>query len=178
MGGRSGGRSIRLWRISALRLSSAGLPGRLERGPVGPHAAVDLGAVAEAAPYHVRPEADDRVAAARGAALDALQEEAVGLSLGKLEHRRDRGLEIGDERGPDHLRPAGLVGCLEGCAIGLGLHAHCAIDWISWSSAGLIDLDRVALAERILVAGEDLALQLVAERGRQRRARRPWDRRV
>ena len=79
--------------------------GRLVRPAVGVEAggAVEAGARAAALPEEVGLHADDRVAAADLAAGDALEQEAVLARLGELQHQRDRGVEVGDEAGPDHL---------------------------------------------------------------------------
>ena len=94
----------------------------LERVQVVAGRAVDLGALAEAAPDQVGLEADRGVATAHGAPLDRLEQEAVGPALGQLEHRRDRGLEVGDQRGPDDLRLAVVVAGGELGRVGAGRH--------------------------------------------------------
>jgi len=109
----------------AQRVEGAGALGngaRLERVGIEPGLAVDLGAVAEAAPDQVRFQADERVSAAYGAALDRLEEEAVGPAIGELEHRRHRGFQIGNQRRPHDLGPAVLVGGLEVRESGAHLH--------------------------------------------------------
>ena len=58
------------------------------------------------APDQVGIEADDRIAAAHRAALDRLEQEAHRPAAGELQERRDRRFEIGDQRGPHHLRLA------------------------------------------------------------------------
>ena len=71
----------------------------LESVAVEPCPPVDLGPVAAAAPDQVRLDAQDGVAAADGAAGDALEQEAVGPALGELEQRRDRCLQVSHQRG-------------------------------------------------------------------------------
>jgi hypothetical protein len=82
----------------------------------------DLGLVAAAAPDQVRLHGHDRIAPAPGAALDAFEQEGVGPPVTDLQIGRDRGLQIVDQPGPDHLRAAGLVG--GGKGVERGLQAH------------------------------------------------------
>ena len=100
------------------RLAGTGL----ERREVLPGVPIDLRPRAETAPDQVRLQADGRVAAAHGAALDRFQQTAVRAALGELEHGRDRRLQIGDQRGPHHLGLTGLVRCAELGEIGLRRH--------------------------------------------------------
>ena len=81
-----------------------------EGGDVEAGAPVDLGLALAAAPDQVRLETDERVAAADRPALDRFQQEAVGAAVGQLEHRRNRRLQVGDQRRPDDLRPSGGIG--------------------------------------------------------------------
>ena len=104
------GRSIRLSAISWRRLASAGSAQGSNASAVEAGAPVDLGAVAAAAPDQVGLDAQDRIAAADRAAGHALQQEAEGAAIGELEQGRDRRLQVGHQRGRDHLRPARLVG--------------------------------------------------------------------
>src|SRR5262249_57034936 len=70
--------------------------------------AVDLGAPVDEPPDQVGLEPDDGVAAAHGPALDRLEQEAHGFP-GNLEERRDRRLQVRDQRRPYHLRLAARV---------------------------------------------------------------------
>ena len=86
----------------AQRLERAGLAG-LECVRVLERALVDLGHVAVRAPEHVGIEADDRIAAAHGAAFDGFEKEGVGPVGGELQHGRDGRFKIGDQLGGDKL---------------------------------------------------------------------------
>ena len=86
---------------------------RLEAVAVGGGIAVDLGLAAGGAEDQVRLDADDRIAAAHGAALDRFEQEAVGAPRRQLEHGRDRRLQVGDHPRPHHLRLARVVGARE-----------------------------------------------------------------
>ena len=152
-------------------------------------------AIAAAAPDQVGLEADRRVAPAHRAALDRFEQEAVGPAFGELEHRRDRRLEIGDQRGPDHLRLPGLVAGDELGRIGARRHrarlrtarsgrpaaraagrrravaADHAVD------RGAVDLDRIVAPQLGLELRQQVAPHVVLELGREpldrRRDRRP-----
>ena len=96
----------------------------LERLAVLARGAVDLGRVGACAPHHVGIEPDDRVAPAHRAALDGFEEKAQRLVGAGLEKGRDRGFEVGDQRGPHDLGGAACIGCRE-CAGGrLDLHGR------------------------------------------------------
>ena len=71
---------------------------------LGARAAVDLGLRAVGAPDQIRLEPDDRIAAAHRAAFHRLQQKAHRLAAAELEEGRDRRLQVGDQRGPHHLR--------------------------------------------------------------------------
>ena len=71
--------------------------------------AVDLGLGPVGAPDEIRLAADDGIAAARGAPFHQLQKEAVRPLMRELQHGRDRGLQIGDQPRPGHLRHALVV---------------------------------------------------------------------
>src|SRR3546814_19479325 len=58
------------------------------------------------APDEIGLTADDGIAAPRVAAFDRLQQEAVQPVMRDFQHGRDRGLEIGNETSPGHLRRA------------------------------------------------------------------------
>ena len=73
---------------------------------VRPRVAVDLGFAVQAAPDQIGLEPDDRIASARLAALDALEQERVVTALAEFEERRDRRLQIGDALGIEDLRLA------------------------------------------------------------------------
>ena len=75
--------------------------------------AVDRRSIAPGAPDRIGIEADDRIAVARVAAFNRFQQEAVGLAVGDLQHRRHRRVEIGDKTPVDDLRRAGRIGTLE-----------------------------------------------------------------
>ena len=77
---------------------------------------------ADGAPDQVGLEADDRIAAAHGAAFDRFEQEAHRPAVGDLQEGRDRRLEVGDQRGPDHLRLAARVAFRELCCLRLDLH--------------------------------------------------------
>ena len=66
--------------------------------------AVDLGLRAVRSPDQVGIEPDHRIAAAHRAAFDRLEQEAHRPRAGDFQERRDRRFEIGDQRGPHHLR--------------------------------------------------------------------------
>ena len=84
--------------------------------------AVDLGARAVGAPDDVGLEPDDRIAAAHRAAFDRLEQEAVGASARDFQKRRDRRFEVGDQRGPYHLRLAARIARRESLRRRLDLH--------------------------------------------------------
>ncbi len=63
------------------------------------------------APQHVRIEADDRIATAHGAAFDRLEQKGIWAIPAKLQHRRDRGLQVGDKTRDDKLRLSGAIAC-------------------------------------------------------------------
>src|SRR5262249_7002709 len=99
---------------------------RVDAGP-----AVDLGLVLEAAPDHVRLEADDRIAAAYRAALDRFQQEGGGATVRPLEISPDRRLEVGDQLAPDELRLAPVIRVGEGVELRRDGHVYCCCccDW-------------------------------------------------
>src|SRR5208283_4738050 len=71
---------------------------------------IDRGARALDAENHVRVEADHRVAAARGAAFDRLEQKAIaGALLRELQIGGNRRLEIAHEADRDEARPPGFV---------------------------------------------------------------------
>ncbi len=94
----------------------------LEAAQIMARLAIDLDPVAKAAPDQIGLHADRRVAAAHRPAFDRFQEEAVGPAFGQLQHRGDRGLEIRDQGGPDHLRSPGGISLGEARELGAGLH--------------------------------------------------------
>ena len=102
----SSGSSMRLSAISARSASSGGCVAGREAVGVAARGAVDLGAAAVRAPDQVGIEPDDRIAAAHRAAFDRFEQEAHRPAAGDLQERRDRRFEVGDQRGPDHLRLA------------------------------------------------------------------------
>ena len=104
----SAGTSSRVSSISARRLSSAGRVSAHERVRRRLRVAVDLGLAVAAAPDQVRLHADDRVAPARRAALDALQQERVRPAVRQLQERGDRRFQIGHAASP-HQRAAPRV---------------------------------------------------------------------
>jgi hypothetical protein len=84
----------------------------------GERMAVQLRPAAAAAPDEVRLHPDGGVAAAGGATLDALEQEAVRLAMGELQEGADRGIEIRHPLPPQHLAvPRGKT-CAEGGEIG------------------------------------------------------------
>ena len=109
-------RSRRAWRC-ALRLISA-------RAPFD-------------APDQVGLEADDRIAAAHRAAFDRLEQEAHRPRARDLQERRDRRLQVGDQRGPHHLRLAARVARGEALGRRLDLHGRfsSARRRVAWLSA-------------------------------------------
>jgi hypothetical protein len=84
--------------------------------------AIDLGARAVGAPDQVRVEPDHRIASAGRAALDRLEQEAVRPSAGHFQECRDRRFQIGDQRGPHHLRLAARIARRECVFRRLDLH--------------------------------------------------------
>ena len=68
--------------------------------------AVDFRHIPPAAPDQVRTQPDEGITAANGPALDGFEQEAVGLTLRQLDHRRDRRFQIGNQPGRDDLRLA------------------------------------------------------------------------
>ena len=93
----------------AQRLERAGLAG-LEGVRVLEWALVDFGHVAVRAPQHVGIEADNRIAAAHGAAFDGFEEEGVGPVRGELQHGRDRRFKVCDQLRGDKLgRSSGVA---------------------------------------------------------------------
>jgi len=69
--------------------------------------AVDFGAAASAAPHQIGRHADRRIATPRRAALDAFQQERIGLAGSEAQEHANRRVEIGHALAPDHLPDAG-----------------------------------------------------------------------
>src|SRR5204863_184393 len=78
--------------------------------------------VAAATPDEVRLQRDDRIAAAPGAALDALEQEGVRPPVADLQEGGDRRLQVVDQPRPDKLGRASLVCPLEGRILRLDAH--------------------------------------------------------
>ena len=96
---------------------------RLVAGREGaPRRAVDLGAPADGAPDQVGLEPDDRIAPAHRAAFDRFQQKAHRPAAGDLEEGRHRRFEVGDQRGPHHLRLAARIAFGERGGRRLDLH--------------------------------------------------------
>ena len=95
-------------------------------------APVDLGARAIGAPDQVGLDADDGMAAAHCAAFHRLQQEAHRLAAAELEKGRDRRLQVGDQRGPHHLRLAAAVAFGECGFRRLDLHGISS-RWARWN---------------------------------------------
>ena len=66
----------------------------------------------------LRGQADDRIAATHGPALDRFQQKGIGTTVGELEIGRYRRIEVGDQRCRDDLWPAGIVTRGEGVEFG------------------------------------------------------------
>src|SRR5262249_12424340 len=143
MGGSWSGSSMRLSASSARNASSGGSwHGEKASG------AVDAGRLVSARPPIRRPtragssprmeEEPRTAAAARGAAVDRLEQEAHGRA-GDLEEGRNRRLQVGHQGGPDHLRHAAPITLGEGVRRRFDVHR----DWlygspppITWRRAG------------------------------------------
>src|SRR5262249_3427554 len=102
------------------------------------------------APHKVGLEPDDGIAAAHGAALDRLEQEAHGRA-GDLEEGRNRRLQVGHQGGPDHLRHAAPVTLGEGVRRRFDVHR----DWlygspppITWRRAGWLMVTPTSLCSR------------------------------
>ena len=76
IGGRPSGKAIALSASSARSDCNVGCSSASNASGVGQRRAIDLGRFAVGAPDQVRLEADDRIAAARGAAFDGFEQEA------------------------------------------------------------------------------------------------------
>ena len=119
---------------------------------------VDFRRAAAAAPDQVRAHAEEGITPDDRAALDGLEEEGIGLPFGQLEECGDGGLEVGDQRGIDHLGPPGVISRLEGAEVGGGLHRfsvvrHDLVDQL------LVQGDLEVLLQRAEKLLEDVVLQ-------------------
>src|SRR5205085_1044294 len=85
-----------------------------EAAGIGPRTPIDLRLAVATAPDQVGLEADDRVTAARLAALNALKQEGVVAPLAKLEEGGNRSLEVRDQPCAKNLRHTGVVTPREG----------------------------------------------------------------
>ena len=114
---------MRLSAISARSAASGGSGQGVKASGFAARVAVDLGAAAVGAPDQIRLDADDRMAAAHRAAFHQLEQEAHRLAAAELEERRDRRLQVGDQRRPHHLRFAAGVTFGEDALRRLDLHS-------------------------------------------------------
>ena len=136
---------MRLSAISARSACERRLGAGRERVGLCARAAVDLGAGAVGAPDQVGLDADDRIAAAHGAAFHRLEQEAHRPAAAELQKGRDRRLQVGDQRRPHDLRLAAGVAFGEGALRRLDLH-DCGY-WFGRAAAddlrqrGLVDRD-------------------------------------